>query len=278
MRPVIKTAFTLIELLVVIAIIGILSGLIVVTMSGVTARASIAKGQVFSNSLRNALMLNLIAEYKLDGNVEDSWGGHAVGSTSTVTVISSCVQNSCYSFDGAESYLGLDDASDLRLTTGGTISVWIYPMSDGENNSGRMMDKSSGTVGQSGYSFGVTNTKRLSLRINGNNIETQDNVIVWNQWQLATVTFDGTTRKIYVNGAQVDSDPFAYLPPNNTVAIRIGNRTGATDRTFYGYIDELRIYNTVIPVSQIKGQYYAGLNNLLISGNISKEKYIEAIR
>jgi prepilin-type N-terminal cleavage/methylation domain-containing protein len=69
-------AFTLIELLVVIAIIGILSGLIVVTMSGVTAKATIAKGQVFSNSLRNALMLNLAAEYRLDGNANDSWGSN----------------------------------------------------------------------------------------------------------------------------------------------------------------------------------------------------------
>lgn len=37
------TAFTLIELLVVIAIIGILSGLIIVTMSGATNSANDAK-------------------------------------------------------------------------------------------------------------------------------------------------------------------------------------------------------------------------------------------
>jgi prepilin-type N-terminal cleavage/methylation domain-containing protein len=58
MKKTVSIAFTLIELLVVIAIIGILSGLIVVTMNGVTQKANIAKAQVFSNSLRNALMLN----------------------------------------------------------------------------------------------------------------------------------------------------------------------------------------------------------------------------
>jgi prepilin-type N-terminal cleavage/methylation domain-containing protein len=54
MNELIKKAFTLIELLVVIAIIGILSGLIVVSMGGVTQKANIAKAQVFSNSLKNA--------------------------------------------------------------------------------------------------------------------------------------------------------------------------------------------------------------------------------
>jgi prepilin-type N-terminal cleavage/methylation domain-containing protein len=75
MHKLLKQAFTLIELLVVIAIIGILSGLIVVSMSGVTQKATIAKAQVFSNSLRNSLMLNLISEWKLDGNANDSWSG-----------------------------------------------------------------------------------------------------------------------------------------------------------------------------------------------------------
>ncbi|MDD5569203.1 MAG: prepilin-type N-terminal cleavage/methylation domain-containing protein [Candidatus Pacebacteria bacterium] len=40
-------AFTLIELLVVIAIIGILSGLIIVGMSGATQKATIAKRRLF---------------------------------------------------------------------------------------------------------------------------------------------------------------------------------------------------------------------------------------
>ena len=66
MSKLIKQAFTLIELLVVIAIIGILSGLIVVAMGGVTQKATIAKSQIFSNSLRNSLMLDILAQYTFD--------------------------------------------------------------------------------------------------------------------------------------------------------------------------------------------------------------------
>jgi len=66
MHKIFRQAFTLIELLVVIAIIGILSGLIIVSMNGITNSATVAKAQVFSNSLRNALMMNLVSEWKFD--------------------------------------------------------------------------------------------------------------------------------------------------------------------------------------------------------------------
>ena len=70
-------AFTLIELLVVIAIIGILSGLIITTMSGATESARIAKLKVYSNSVRNTLGANLVSEWKFDNsNANDSWGSN----------------------------------------------------------------------------------------------------------------------------------------------------------------------------------------------------------
>jgi len=79
MNKLLKQAFTLIELLVVIAIIGILSGLIVVSMGNMNQKATIAKAQVFSNSLRNSLMANIVSEWKMDegsgATVNDTWGG-----------------------------------------------------------------------------------------------------------------------------------------------------------------------------------------------------------
>jgi len=49
-------------------------------------------------------------------------------------------------------------------------------------------------------------------------------------------------------------------------------------RFFSGLIDDVRIYNAAIPISQIKEQYYEGLNNLLVTGGINKEEYIEKIQ
>ena len=54
-----KHSFTLIELLVVIAIVGILAGLIMLTMSDATEQARIAKLKVYGNSMRDILGNNL---------------------------------------------------------------------------------------------------------------------------------------------------------------------------------------------------------------------------
>ncbi|MDD5568987.1 MAG: LamG domain-containing protein [Candidatus Pacebacteria bacterium] len=280
-----RQAFTLIELLVVIAIIGILSGLIIVGMSGATQKATIAKSQVFSNSLRDALMLDLIAEYKLDDTVgasaSDSWGGHTAGTISGAVTYSSCIQNSCYSFDRADDYINLPDASDLRLTTGGTISVWIYPETAGEGGLGRILDRSTSTSGQNGYRF-ITYTTPVNFyfQINaGTATQSSNNSLTYNQWQLVTVTFNSSGRKIYVNGIDRTSSGGGEtaLPPDTVIDTRIGNRAGGTDFTFDGYIDEVRIYDAIVPTSQIREQYFSGLNKLLSRREIIGKDYQKRI-
>lgn len=276
MNKIIKQAFTLIELLVVIAIIGILSGLIVITMSRLTSKANVAKGQIFNNSLRNTLMLNLVAEYKLDGNAIDSWGSHAAGTISGASSFSSCPQNTCYSFDGTDDYIELPDAADLRMVSGGTISAWINPKSSGEGY-GRIVDKSTSTSGASGYIFYLDNSA-LCFNINGvRGFCSSTGKIAYNQWQLATITFNNLGASLYVNGVKVNVDNSTAMPPDVSRAVRIGQRSGGDDRTFDGYIDEARFFNALIPTSQIKEQYCAGLNQLLAKGSITQEEYSQRV-
>jgi hypothetical protein len=44
-----------------------------------------------------------------------------------------------------------------------------------------------------------------------------------------------------------------------------------------GYLDDIRFYRKSIPLSQIKEQYYAGLNKLLANGGITRDEYAERI-
>jgi len=280
MNKLLRQAFTLIELLVVIAIIGILSGLIVVSMGGVTQKATIAKAQVFSSSLRNSLMLNLIAEYKLDGNANDTWGGHTAGTISGAVTQASCVQENCYSFDGTDDFIELVDSPDLRMTTGGTISAWIYPKTIGGSGAGRILDKGTSTSAANGYMIFINSTISLALYINGGSTTlSSSNALTLNQWQLITVSFDSSGRKMYINGVDKISSGGALvaLPPDVAGVVNVGNRASATDRAFNGYIDEIRIYNVVMPISQIKEQYYIGLNKLLSNKGITQEEYISRL-
>jgi len=61
-----EKSFTLIELLVVIVIIGILAGVIMISTSSSIDKANIAKSKVFSENIKDNLILNLTSEFKFD--------------------------------------------------------------------------------------------------------------------------------------------------------------------------------------------------------------------
>ena len=268
--------FTLIEILIVIVVIGILSSFILVGMSSISGSANIAKGQAYANSLRNSLLMDLVSEWKFDGNANDSWGTNN-GTVFGATLISSgCMKGSCYSFDGSDDYIEINDNPRLKMLTGGTISAWIYPETLGEQSWGAIMDRSTSSGGLNGFAFVLTSGNRLYFQINnGTAMYSSSNTITLNKWQLVAVTFNNSGRNFYINGLNVTASggDQILLPPDNVHVVRIGNRSYATDITFDGYIDEVLMYDKVLSVFQIQEKYYSGLNRLLVSDKINIAEY-----
>ncbi|MFA5431735.1 MAG: LamG-like jellyroll fold domain-containing protein [Candidatus Paceibacterota bacterium] len=300
-----KTAFTLIELLVVIAIIGILSGLIVVSMSGVTQKANIAKAQVFSNSLKNSLMLNLISEWKLDEviittnpySTPDSWSGGNIGnlygSAGSQNLpqkqTSGCVSGNCFSFDGTDDYidLGMNLTFPSLDSVGNSFSFsfWVY---DNSSTSKRVFTKGKHHDGVSHdpqiiMDVGTSPSLifRDSVSSSPYTFNTALNVLQWYNVTLSITrtSSDNTNVKIYVNGSLDRSADGVYRDYDVNLPLELGRYTSYTMSSVYfkGSIDDVRIYNAAISTSQIKEQYYAGLNNLLTNGGINKEEYLSKI-
>jgi prepilin-type N-terminal cleavage/methylation domain-containing protein len=282
MNKIIKNAFTLIELLVVIAIIGILSGLIVVSMSGVTSKANVAKSQVFANSLKNSLMLNLVSEYKFDGDGADAWGSNPGNITGSVTQTSGCVQGSCLSFDGND-FVRILDSSSIDFTQYMTVAVWAK-VSD-RTVAGALISKTEGgafniSISPSSY----PNEIASYICVNGSYINPRfSNTLISNdKWFYIAITYDGSNGKIYLDGKSMNSVPsVGNLTPTNTDLYIGAESTGIagspTTPFLIGWVDEVRLFDAAIPAFQIKEQYYAGLNKMLNSGNISREEYISRI-
>jgi prepilin-type N-terminal cleavage/methylation domain-containing protein len=290
----IKLAFTLIELLVVIAIIGILSGLIVVTMSGVTQKATVAKSQVFSNSLRNALMLNLVSEWKFDegtgSTTADSWSrvnnGTLIGATHLPVWKSGsdCIRGSCLQFDGTEDYINCGNDSSLNTTEAVTLEIWAKYVGN-HSSSGDydqfFMVREYGYRGA--YLFGFYSNKPYlyashdgsawTWTLSQNKVYGSLGDMNWHHY-VATINKD-TGARLYVDGTVVDSSSTTgTIKSEPSATLYVGRRSPLF---FQGYLDEARLYNFSVPSSQIKEQYYSGLNNLLINGNISKEEYLNRI-
>jgi len=293
-------AFTLIELLVVIAIIGILSGLIVVSMSGVTNKATIAKAQVFSNSLRNSLMANIVGEWKLDEisgtAANDTWGGLNNGSlagfvdttagygdthTSGWASSSNCISGTCLNFDGIDDFINLGVGSSLQMGTGSiTVSMWYKPTL--ASASYQQLFYGGALGGHTGYGVGIRNSSiRIEVYGTTGGRQTMATGVLadLNTWQHIVVVFDAVNyiANIYKNG--VFSVPITFVnwgTATNANNFYIGTHNGGAF-IYSGFVDNTRIYNAVMPTSQIKEQYYTGLNKMLNSGNISKEDYLNKI-
>jgi len=307
MNNLVKKAFTLIELLVVIAIIGILSGLIVVSMGGMTQKATIAKAQVFSNSLRNSLLINLVSEWKFDGiavdnanatsnDVLDTWENINNGTVSAtppkVRTGSNCVSGSCLQFDGSVAsgsynYIDFGNNSSLSMGLGdATVSFWAR-FDNALAPQHEMLLICGGNIVSPGYAgydvFRYNGKDQLYAEFSdgsANNLGSYlspSGSIVANNWYNIVVVFDrNVSAQAYINGVKQTGYSLDITPQQGTVQNSQSLRAGAWTSSSYrlaGKMDEIRLYNAALTTSQIKEQYYAGLNKLLAIGAIGDKDY-----
>jgi prepilin-type N-terminal cleavage/methylation domain-containing protein len=284
-----KLAFTLIELLVVIAVIGILSGLIVVSMSGTSQKATIAKAQVFSNSLRNSLMLNLVSEWTFDVDGTDSWGTNNGTITGATITNSGCVFNSCLSSIGsAANNVNISNSDSLNTVWNTnhifTFEVWINSTFFADYQ-GIINKRTSLYYSASPAGLFIGNDGHTLAFLIGTGVDAQTSTIIsfnltnyHDKWTHVVGTSTGSALRLYINGVSTTVNPLSFTqnPPQNTEPMTIG-AFYAGARAFRGKIDNVRIYNTVISTSQIRQKYYLGLNSMLSNGTMNKKDYLSRI-
>jgi prepilin-type N-terminal cleavage/methylation domain-containing protein len=295
-----RQAFTLIELLVVIAVIGILSGLIVVSMSGTTQKATIAKAQVFSNSLRNSLMLNLISEWKFDEtsgtSAADTWGSNTATTTNGTFTSSDCVYGSCLSLSGSSTYVDLgSNASLLSVFDAGksfTYSLWFYPTSFPATSYWDWLVCKAYTSHVSPY-YQIMSLVRPTAYIESTimntagssyitGISSSAGSVTLNNWHFLVISADLslTKHRMYLNGNLISpaiSTSGTYI--NHATALALGNNKNiyTSSYGFNGKLDEFRVYDAFIPLSKIEEQYFSGLNDLFISKQITSVEYLQKL-
>jgi prepilin-type N-terminal cleavage/methylation domain-containing protein len=277
-------AFTLIELLVVIAVIGVLSGLIVVSMSGTTDKATIAKGQIFSSSLRNSLMLNIVAEWNFENSSNlgfDSWSNNNCTNVGTPVQATDCMSGNCLSLNGTANNLSCANNNNLQITGDQTIEMWLYPtdltarrnpINKAYGGEGTITQEIGGTFN---YYWGTSGINAQPYQ----GVGTGSYAIALNKWShvavIRNLSATSKTIKWYFNGALIVTATASYSAATaSSEAILIG---AGYCSPYHGKIDSLRLYNSVVSVMQLRENYYTGLNSLLINGIIDKEEYLSRI-
>ncbi|MFA5232558.1 MAG: LamG domain-containing protein [Candidatus Paceibacterota bacterium] len=285
-------SFTLIEILVVIVIVGIISAFIIVSVSGVSQKANIAKGQAFSNSLKNSLLLNLVSEWKLNETsgteVSDSWSGGNTGTwygeggdytSPSWRTGSECVSGGCLAFDGTDDYVSIVDSDSLKMDSGNiTIMAWAKSDKDSYGSLYGIAIKypvGQGTTPFYGLEISNSNWGFRVRDVSGNSIQLLKPIIK-DKWMLLVGVRDGNKAKLYINGKIESENTTATLgSTNNDHPFNIGRYW--TTASFSGLIDDVQIYNAAIPTSRIQQNYYSGLSKLLVQSGFDMVEYQQRI-
>jgi len=294
-------SFTLIELLVVIVIIGILAGVIMISTSSSIYKANIAKLKVFDESVSNNLAANMVSRWKLDqinypaaNQTPDAWGSN----TGTLTGVNGlpslqptdCIFDNCLLFDGVDDYVDLGNNSSLWIKTEDyTVSLWAKFTNLNAADYETIIRTGLVATGAGGPGYWIfrnlgTNELMLSFsdgsatRITG--ALSPSNYLKPSTWYNVVVIFDrDSLAQAYINGIkQTNSINISSQQGsvNHYENLKIGSYS-ATSGRLKGLMDDVKLYNAKLSISQIQQNYIAGLDSLLSKGSISKAAYDQRI-
>ena len=166
-----------------------------------------------------------------------------------------------YNSDGTFNYYGTNGTGLILPGTNfslneQTIECWCYASSFVQN--GFMFEKTTNNLVNTQYSFFFNNNathlyyRTYGLTPRDLTRTTSTSGVINNQWNHMVATFDGSTKKIYVNGAQKVSEAVTgTITQNTTGSAYIGTYGNFVGYPYNGKIGVTRIYNRALTANEI---------------------------
>jgi hypothetical protein len=155
-------------------------------------------------------------------------------------------------FNGSSAWVSVADSASLDLTTGMTLEAWVQPTA-AMGTSWRSIVLKERSSGLSYSLYANTSSTQPGAYINtgssDRDVQGPSNVPA-DVWTHLAATYDGTTLRLYVNGTLVRSAAFPGALVVTDGVLRIGGNA-VWGEWFNGHIDEVRIYNRALSVSEI---------------------------
>jgi hypothetical protein len=204
-----------------------------------------------------------VAFWRGETDATDLIGGYSgtfyAGNTPTAPSITVWGKvGSAFAFDGTN-YVQIPDAPGLQPSQI-TLEAWAFPTVLSSTVYQTVIGRGSSTASAEQWWLGVLNgIPQFFSHASGQPLAGPA-AIPLNQWTHLAVTFDGTTRVLYVNGIQVASQggfgALAYAP----VPVGIGATWQNNPPTFQftGFIDEVSLYDRALTPAEISAIVTAG--------------------
>jgi hypothetical protein len=196
------------------------------------------------------------AETVVDGWLLDQSGHEHHGTIRGADVVPGYSGEALNFTRGLNDYVSVQSSPELNLGAEFSIAAWIYPESYGEIRGGAILDKlylsgSAGYLLQIKNSSGSQRSSFFGLSYQSP-LESDSGSVLLNTWQHLAVVFEGGLLTFYRDGQPVGTHTTnqQHLNPTSR-SLYIGN-TSTRWRDFDGAIDELRIYDRALQLSEIQ--------------------------
>jgi hypothetical protein len=180
----------------------------------------------------------------------DSSGRRNAGALQGASRTSAGVYGRGVAFDGTDDWITVADNASLDLTSGMTLEAWVKPDRIDTNWRTILIKEQPDQLSYALYA----NTDQG--RPSGNVFTSGDNGLAGpaplpaERWSHVATTFDGTTLRLFVDGAQTASMAVPGPIKVSGGALRIGGNA-VWGEWFDGTIDEVRVYNRALSAEEV---------------------------
>ena len=256
------------------------AGLLALTAANTySGNTQIQAGTLRLAALRQASAITNQAYYTFDnpenlGQDSSGWGNDATASGSPLYTSSGKFGGAVYLNGSNYFFRSVFPAGVPTGSSPYTIAFWMRPDSSGGANS-------EGMIG-----WGTSATRQCNnVRMEGNNqvkhywwgadLQASASGNLRGDWHFIAATFDGSTRKLYVDGGVIGSDT-PGTPSVSTASFYVGRTTLATDGYFKGYLDDVRIVNRALNASELSGIMLNGTTDSVLPSSTEVQMAAEA--
>ena len=209
----------------------------------------------------------LVAAYGFDegsGTTTADQSGSGNGGTLTSTTWAGAgagKYGNALSFNGTNAFVSVADSNSLDLTTGMTLEGWVKPNAATGFRT-LVVKEQPGNLVYGLYANSDSNRPQSQVTLGGPPARLLDGTttVPTGTWTHLAATYDGTTQRLYVNGAQVSSSAVAGTILTSSSPLKIGGNA-IWGEWFNGLIDEVRVYNRALGVDEIQSDMNTSISS-----------------
>ena len=205
-------------------------------------------------------MTNNAVLYHLNGNANDTSGNGLNGTEVGAPTYAAGQIGQAISLDGTTGqYASVANDPAITITGSMSISAWVNMELTGDGFQ-RIAAKATGGSGAGGYALYVNTNGQPRVAFGGTQTTgAATGLITASTWHHVVGTWDGTSARVYVDGAVVDTQAAGSGPGSSTADLHIGADPSFPGlRDFKGLLDEVAIWSRALSDAEVKAAYEIG--------------------